>query len=191
MQITGTFKDVLRDINGNMIISFNVGKTPLNVVNIEGKQLDIKVTQHREKRTLTQNAYYWQLLSKLSAKLRISNARLHNLLLRECASPFIIDGKVAMQPIPDTDSAENEILEASTFHLKPTSGIIIGNDSTLYRWYLVLRGSSTFSTAEFTVLLNRLIEDCKGQGIETLPPDELEKMRMYAEELERGKSVKG
>lgn len=185
MLLRGLFKDVLRDVNGNAIISFNIGRNLPELATIEGKDLDIKVTQHREKRTLTQNAYYWSLLSKLSAKQRISNARLHNLLLRDVSSPFVIDGKIAMQPIPDTEKAENEILEAMTFHLKPTSGIITGNDGDIYRWYVVLKGSSDFDTVEFTRLLDLLVSECKEQGIETLPPAELERMRIMAEEQER------
>lgn len=187
MQLTGSLFGVMRDVSGNVVISFNVGHEMPDMSVLEGKKLGIKVSQHKEKRTLTQNAYYWTLLNRLSGKIGVSNARLHNILLREVAPPFVIDGKVVMQPIPDTDRAEEEILEAMTYHLKPTSGIIVGNDKDIYRWYVVLRGSSQMDTAEFTVLLNRLIESCKEQGIETLSPDELERMRQYSEELERSK----
>ena len=151
----------------------------------EGKLYDIK--EHSEKRSLSQNAYYWKMLSILAKKLRISNARLHNTLLRDCAEPFYIGGKVAMQPIPDTDEAENDVLEAETYHLKPTSGIITGADGGIYRWYIVLRGSSTFCVEEMSNLLNRLLEECRQQGIQTLTQDEIERMRMYELDKERKK----
>ena len=185
MLLNGTLQGVLRDLKGDVVISFTVGKNLPRVADIEGKQLDIKVTQHREKRTLTQNAYYWILVSKLASKLNVSTARVHNLMLRDVAPPFIIDGKVVMQPIPNTDKAEEEALESSTFHLRPTSGVLVGKDADIYRWYVVLRGSSTFDTKEMTALLNRLVEECKGQGIETLTPEELERMRQYALEQEK------
>ena len=188
MQLSGRFYGILKDFKGNVIISFSVGEKAPDVAYIEGKQLDIKVVQHREKRTLTQNAYYWTLLSRLAAKLGISNARLHNLMLRDVAPPFVIDGKMAMQTIPDTDKAENDVLEAATFHLKPTSGIIVGNDNAIYRWYIVLRGSSTFDTKEMTALLDHLCEACKENGIETATPEELAQMKAYSEELERRKN---
>lgn len=187
MQLNGRFYGLLRDIKGNVIISFNVGQKLPDVATIEGNDLDIKVVRHREKRSMSQNAYYWTLLTKLAARLNVSNARLHNIMLRECAPPFVIDGKTAMQPIPDTDKAENEILEADTFHLRPTSGIIQGNDGAIYRWYIVLRGSSTFDTAEMSALLNRLCDACRENGIEVATPAELAQMRAYSEELERRK----
>lgn len=153
-----------------------------------GKLFDI--TEHKEKRSLSQNAYYWRLLSVLARKLRVSNARLHNLMLRDCACPYIIGGKVAMQPIPDTDEAENDVLEAEAFHLKPSSGIITGNDGAIFRWYVVLRGSSTFNVEEMSRLLDRLIEECRQQGIETLSPDEIERMRQYERNQEQKKAQK-
>lgn len=152
------------------------------------KLYDIK--EHREKRSLSQNAYYWKLLSILARKLHVSNARLHNVLLRDCAIPFIIGGKMAMQPIPDTDEAENDVIEAATYHLKPTSGVITGADGGTYRWYIVLRGSSTFNVEEMSGLLDRLIEECKQQGIETLSTDEIERMRQYELHQEQKKSQK-
>ena len=148
------------------------------------------IEEHKEKRTLSQNAYYWKLLSVLSRKMRVSTTRMHNLLLRDCACPFIIGGKVAMQPIPDTDEAENDVLEAETYHLKPSSGTITGKDGTRYRWYVILRGSSTFCVAEMGALLDRLIDECKQQGIETLPQDEIERMRQYELTQEQKKAQK-
>lgn len=154
----------------------------------DDKQWELK--EHKAKRTLTQNAYYWSLLTKLARKSRVSVARMHNILLRDCAPPFVIDGKVAMQPIPDTEKAMEQILESETFHLKPTSGIISGADGNIYRWCIILRGSSTFTTDEMSSLVDSLIEECKQQDIETLPPHELEAMREHEREIERRKQVR-
>lgn len=153
-----------------------------------GKTYEIK--EHKDKRSLTQNSYYWKLLSILARKLHLTNARLHNLMLRDCSYPFIIGGQMAMQPIPDTEEAENEVLEAVTYHLKPTSGVIEGKNGAMFRWYVVLRGSSTMNTEEMSGLLDRLIAECKEQGIETLPPDELARMRADELEMERRKAQK-
>lgn len=152
----------------------------------DGKAYDL--TEHREKRSLSQNAYYHVLLARLADKLRISVNRLHNELLRDCAHPFIIGGKVAMQTIPDTEAAEQAVLEAETYHLKPTAGIITGNDGQVYRWYVVLRGSSTFDVSEMTGLLDRLIAECKQQGIETMTDAELERIRAYERNKEQEKT---
>ena len=141
----------------------------------KNKLYDIK--EHRSRRSMDANAYYWVLVGKLAKKLNISTARLHNLLLRDHGLPFMIDGHISMQPIPDTEAAEEQVLESSTYHLKPTSGVIEGKDG-IYRWYIVLRGSSTYNTEEFSGLLNRIVAECKEQGIETMTPEELHRMRL-------------
>lgn len=140
-----------------------------------GKLFDIK--EHKTKRSLDSNAYYWVLVSKLARKLNISASRLHNLMLRDVGLPFLIDGHVSMQPIPDTEAAEDQVLESATYHLKPTSSVIEGKDG-IYRWYVVLRGSSTYNAEEFSALLERLISECKTQDIETMTPEELYRMRL-------------
>lgn len=138
------------------------------------KVYDIK--EHKERRSLDSNSYYWVLVSKLSQKLRMSCARIHNTMLRDVAPPYLIDGRVAMQPIPDTDEAENQVLESTTYHLKPTSGTIEGKDGQLYRWYIILRGSSSFNKEEMSALIDRIVAECKEQDIETATPAELAQM---------------
>lgn len=134
------------------------------------------ISEHRERRSLDSNSYYWVLVAKLSQKLRMSSARIHNTMLREVAPPFLIDGRIAMQPIPDTDEAENQVIESTTFHLKPSSGTIEGKDGQVYRWYIILRGSSTFNKEEMNALIDRIVEECKQQDIEVVSSDELARM---------------
>ena len=45
-----------------------------------------------------------------------------------------------------------------------------------YAEYLVLLGSSEMNTAQFSRLLNGVIQECEQQGIRTLEVEEIEKM---------------
>ena len=146
------------------------------------KRFDIH--EHREKRSLTQNAYYWKLNALLARKLHISTSRLHNMILRDCSPREIVDGHVIGLAIPDTTDAEEKILESATYHLKPTDKVIVGKNGVTYRWYELLKGSSSYNTAEMSALLDNLIERCREQDIETLTPGELARMRAreYAQE---------
>lgn len=147
------------------------------------KLWDIK--EHKEKRTLTQNAYYWQLCTKLADKLRYSKSRIHNMMLRSYGQIELIDDKACYIVIPDTESAENAALEAETYHIRPTSQVKPGKDGIMYRTYMLLRGSSTYNTQEMGILLDGLIQEAKQQDIETLPPRELERMRLHELQIEK------
>ena len=49
-------------------------------------------------------------------------------------------------------------------------------DGKEYVYYKVFRGSSTYDTKEMSILVDGVVSECQEQGIETLPPAELEKM---------------
>ena len=135
-----------------------------------------EIKEHKERRSLDSNSYYWVLVSKLANKLHMSAARIHNQMLRDVGPVFLIDGRVACQAIPDTEEAENQVLESSTYHLRPTSETFEGNKGTVYRWYKLLRGSSTFNREEMSALIDRIVSECKEQDIETATPEELARM---------------
>jgi len=138
--------------------------------------LAITVKKFRTKRSLDANAYYWQLLTKLADKLTVPNPCMHNMLLRRYGQLEEIDGKLVYLILPDTEDGESRALEAETFHIKPTTEVNIGVDGTTYRTYKMLRGSSTYDTKEMSRLIEGLVAECKDQGIDTLPPDEFNRM---------------
>ena len=146
----------------------------------KGIMWDLK--EHKERRRLTQNAYYWVLVGKIAEKTGISSAEIHNRNLRDLGLVERMNGAVVPVYIPDTDEAERDALEAETFHIKPTSQTKEGKDGKTYRCYVLLRGSSTFNVAEFSALVDLIVQEALAQGgIEVLPPDELAHIR----ELER------
>jgi hypothetical protein len=69
-----------------------------------------------------------------------------------------------------------KIDEEEHYHLKPGSQVTAGRDGTNYRTYRLLKGSSEYDTKEMYHLINGLIQECKEQDIETLTPNEMERM---------------
>lgn len=142
------------------------------------------VVPHRQKRSLNQNAYYWQLLSKVADKLRISKSKLHNDMLRHFGQRMEVDGKPVVVYLPDTEEAENTAMESDTVHLKQTSSTLEGNNGITYRAYVMMRGSHDYISSEMAVLVSGIVQEAKQLGIETLTPAELEQMRMLEHQLE-------
>lgn len=140
------------------------------------EKLTIRVLKATKKRSLDANAYYWTLISKLSAKMGISNNYCHNLMLRRYGFFEDFDGQVAYWVIPDTEEAERKANEAETYHIKPTSQVQEGKDGIMYRTYILLKGSHGYTREEFSRLVNGLVDECKAVGIPTETPDELARM---------------
>ena len=146
----------------------------------KNERLVFSVKEYKRKRSLDANAYYWVLVTKLAKVLNLSKPHLHNILLRRYGQPVIIDGQMIFLVLPDSESGTRKADEAETYHIRPTSQVKTGVDGKVYRTYVMLRGSSTYNTAEMSELIDGLVSECKEQGIETLPEEELKRMmQMY------------
>lgn len=152
------------------------------LANVPDDDKKYEVKEHKERRSLNQNSYYWNLCGKVAVKTKISTARIHNENLRSLGLYEYIEDRLVTVYLPDTDAAENQTLESTTYHIKPTSQTRTGRDGVTYRTYVMLRGSHTFNTVEMSALLDMMIEEAKAQDIETLTPDELARMRLNEEQ---------
>lgn len=175
--------DISRDWkNGKTRLLFEVDGSPEDAERYSGKKLRLKAVEWKEKRSLDANAYYWVLISKIAGLHGVSNSYMHNFMLRAYGQPDLYDEKKAYIVLPDTEETEKKAMEAETYHIKPTSEVKIGKDGKAYRTYFLLRGSSTYNTAEMSRLINGLVSECKEAGIETLTHDDLERMMLAYEE---------
>ena len=131
----------------------------------QDKEYEIK--EHKKKRTRNQNSYYWELLNQLSKKLRIAPEELHfELIKKSCPfSEFLVP-----------DEADLRAIEYYEERGKITK------NNKLFKIIRVYVGSSKLDTVEMGILLDNLIEECKLQGIETMTPEELAKLRALEKE---------
>lgn len=131
----------------------------------QDKEYEIK--EHKKKRTLDQNSYYWVLLGKLSQILRIPQEELHfELIKRSCPfEEYLVPQEANLRGLEYYTIKRENIQEK-------------GHLFKLIRVYV---GSSKLNTTEMGILLDNLIEECKAQKIETITPEELLKIRSLEE----------
>lgn len=177
MKFKGKVRDVGRTLSGTPTITIEGPRmdTAAALRLSKADELDVEVKEHRKGRSLDANAYYWKLLSGLAEALHVGKPFLHNLLLRKYGQVEVVGGRVAYVAIPDTDEAQAEVDGSQYYHLKPTSKVAV-KDGAAYRTYVLLKGSSRYDTREMAALIDGLVSECKEAGIETLPPEELERM---------------
>lgn len=129
----------------------------------KGKSLEIEIKEDIKGRSLNANAYYWTLCNKLAGKFGVSNAWMHNSILQRYGTYTEISGQCLIVSI----NAEEDVMENQHVHLKPT-----GQPGE----YILLKGSHEYNQKEMARLIDGLIEECKLQGIETLPQEEIDRM---------------
>lgn len=139
--------------------------------------LDIRIEKHRKKRSLDANAYFHVLVCKLADKLRISKARCKNMMICRYGQPLFADseGEEVRMVTLTTNIPVSQMWEIEVAHCMPYETLIDESGEELIR-YRVYRGSHTYDTREMSILIDGIVSECKEQGIETMPPDELERM---------------
>ena len=137
---------------------------------LKDKDISIEVKQYREKRSLNANAYFHVLVDKIAGIQRVTHTEVHNRLIADYG---VIDDQINNIILDDSIPW----LRLDTIHLRPTTATRVMDNGKLYRVYLVMRGSHTYDTAEMSRLIDGTVEEAKALGIETLTPDELERMK--------------
>ena len=128
----------------------------------------VEIKRHRKRRSLDQNAMYWSILGQIAKALGISNSKAHNIMLRSYGQLERYGEQIVYVVLPDTEEAAEQADEAESYHVRPTSQVKAGKDGQSYRTYILLRGSSTYDTAEMTRLIDGAMDEAKQMGLTLL-----------------------
>lgn len=177
MELTGIFTGLTVDyLTHKAIVTFALDQKPAEIENgfikLKGKPLDISAKQHREKRSLNANAYFHLLVGKIAGEMGRTTTYVKNTLIAEYGQLLIMDDDVVSIK---TQLAPDIMAEQNSLHTQYI-GSKTENDKQLY-FYHVYRGSSTYNTKEMAQLIDGTVETAKELGIETLTPNEINKIK--------------
>lgn len=170
METRGKIESITRDWRSEkLIIGFLVDLIPTDLEDLQGKELDIVARVHREKRSLNANAYFHVLSGRIAEKLGTSLNHEKNRLIREYGQYEIIDGMIPT--LMAKEKYEDKMLDMEGVHLK-----VVERPGEMVKM-AVMRGSHTYDTAEMSRLIDATVEEAKELKIETMTPDQLERMK--------------
>lgn len=143
-----------------MVLSFAVeGVAVTDLDGLSGPLL-LEVKPYKEKRSLSANAYFWQLCSQMAAKLRSTKEAVYLLMLRDAGQ--FIDVEVVPEAV--------EMLQRVYRYTE----VMGESNRVMVRCYL---GSSGYNTEEMSALIDHTVEEAKALGIETMTPNELAQIK--------------
>ena len=168
MECIGKFKSISRDwMSGKWEITFSTDENITGGIDkIKDKLLRIAVKQYREKRSLDSNAYAWVLMQKIAEAIHSDKWSVYLEMLEKYSRAFT---HIIVRP----DVVDRVKEEWRTVR---DLGEITVNGQTGIQLQCYF-GSSTFDTKEMSVFIDGLIEECRQLEIETLPPNEIERMK--------------
>lgn len=134
----------------------------------DNKEYTLEIKEHKERRSLDANAYFWVLLDKLAEKVKLPKIDLYRELIKNIGG----NNQIVCVPEKAVDKLirgwEHNGLgwttETTTSKLQGCVNVIL--------YY----GSSTYDTAQMSRLIDLVVQECKQQEIETMTPQELERL---------------
>lgn len=144
---------------------------PLLLLNdTEISKYDLTIEKRKEKRSLDANNYLWLLIGKLSEKLGKKNTDIYREYIKETS---------AFKIIPIREDAIEEWFRIWGGHGIGWICEDMGECRNIKGYHNIksFYGSSVYDTKQMSHLIDMVVQDCKDAGIETLPPDELQRLK--------------
>lgn len=140
----------------------------LTQLTANGKELSVEIKPYRARRSLDANAYCWVLCQKLAEKLNSTKEDIYKEAIRK-AGQFDF--------IAVTDKAVDQFIKA--WQSKGLGWYAEALESKIdgCKKVMVYYGSSVYDSKEMAHLIDYIVSECKEQGIETLPPWEVERLK--------------
>lgn len=144
-----------------------------NAVRIVNYLMQVEDKMHKQyelkevvaKRTLSQNAYAWELINQLADKMRMSKEEVYQEMLRAY-------GQVAIIPLRD-DVPVGLYFKHYDEYKHTTDAHGVG-----YTYYKVYAGSSEYDTKQMGTFIDGICQECEQLGIETMTPEEIAKLKL-------------
>ena len=124
---------------------------------------EYEVKEHKHKRSLNANAYYWVLVNKIADALNQSKEFIHLCMLKQYGQRYVLC-------VPYDTPIENLV------KYYEQDGVRKQGDR-LFKTYNVYLPSSEMNTYEMSKLIDGVVYEAQSMGIETMTPDELEHLK--------------
>jgi hypothetical protein len=169
MQFTGQIQGVTRDWNTDRVhITFSINEESAlrELEALKDSKLSIQAAKYRQKRSLDANAYAWVLMQKIAEAADTDKWSVYLRCLQDYSNAFT---HVIVKP--NAVARMKELYRTFVDLGEVTVNGMTGHQLQVYY------GSSTFDTKEMSVFIDGLVRECKDLKIETLPPEELARMK--------------
>ena len=175
MEFIGEIKSISRPIGANTIdITFS---TDNNIIAEYGEikdleKLTIKVSKFRKKRGINANNYAWKLMSSIAEVLKTSKEEIYEQMLEKYGTNVLDDdGDIMTITVP----AKSNIKYADIHCAYIGKGTVNGK---IFNHYRLIKGTSLYDTKEMSIFIDGVVSEAKDLEIETLTPNEIEKMKV-------------
>lgn len=169
MECTGNITNITTDWQTgkfNVTFALNESSSINEIAKLKDcEKVAIKMTKHRNRRSLDSNAYAWVLMQKIAEAINSDRWSVYLDMLQKYSRDFtfVICKENAIDKLKEL---YRTCIDLGEVNVNGTEG----------HQMQVFFGSSTFDSKSMSVFIDGIVSECKELGIETLPPDMLASM---------------
>lgn len=123
-----------------------------------------EIKEYKEKRSLSQNAYAWKLITEIANKVNKSKEEVYLEMLKDYGQSEVISMLSTIEP-------------KGYFKYYESIGTGIVNDKE-FTHYKIFKGSSEYDSKEMSIFIDGIVQECTQLGIPTLSDEEIKGMRL-------------
>lgn len=172
MKTTGIIKDIARDMNDKFLITFALDEYPNEIV-LDETKMSIEWKPFKKGRSKDANALLWHCIGQMAASVNADKWDIYLMLLRRYGKFSQIWVKKSALNALKAQWREIEVVGESEF------------GEEVFASVLCYYGSHTYTTGEFSSLLEGTISEMKEMGLEPPMPQEMKRSLEEWEKLHR------
>lgn len=155
-------RDIIQTDNSHYLITLLCNGDSSEADSLRGNVLDVVLVKHRKKRSVNANSYLWKICDEIAKKIGSTyKDRVYVELLKDYG---------VWEDVMVKDTAAGDLIRLTKY-----CEIMYELDGwTCLRIY---HGSHEYDTAEMSRLIDGAVAEAKLLGIETMTPDEIERLK--------------
>jgi hypothetical protein len=168
MGMRGRIKDLGFGMGGDLIVTLSLPRHHADSLKkLMDVDIEADIKKYREKRSMSQNAYAWVLITKIAQCINppMNKEEVYAEMLKRYGQGGIISVQ--------KDKA-SDVMRAFDYYVQKGEGEVNGKQ---FLHMMVYVGSSQYDTKEMSTFISGIVEEAKDLGIETLTPDEIARLR--------------
>jgi hypothetical protein len=154
----GRIKDLGFGLQGDLTVTLTLPRHYIEDLKaLKDCDIDATIKKYREKRSLSQNAYAWTLITKIAQSINppMNKEEVYVEMLKRYGQGGIIS--VQKDKVSD-------VMRAFDYYVQKGEGQVNGKE---FLHMMVYVGSSQYDTKEMATFISGIVEEAKDLGIET------------------------
>ena len=165
----GKLKDHIIKLGGKVVLMLDTDLSAEYLDELKDKELKVQVSVWRQDRSLNANNYCWKLLDEIAQRTHSTKEEVYQEIISKV-------GVFEILPIRN-EAVDNFVEKWESRGLGWVCNIMRDSKIPNYTNVIAYYGSSVYNTKEMSRLIDEVVQEAQGLGIQTKTPQELAELK--------------